>query len=88
MAIYQKPNASTHISHYIYTYLLKNLTIDQPNQVWCADIIYIPTKGNCLLWWIGVQEKEYNGDSQIRLIYSFVSMLGKKQSPSMTSWNL
>jgi len=42
-AIYQKPNTSRkHPSHKIYPYLLKNLKIDHANQVWCADITYIP----------------------------------------------
>jgi putative transposase len=42
-AIYQKPNTSRkHPSHKIYPYLLKNMVIDHPNQVWCADITYIP----------------------------------------------
>ena len=28
--------------HTIYPYLLKSMTIDQPNQVWATDISYIP----------------------------------------------
>lgn len=44
-AIYQKPRTSTpHPQHKIYPYLLKNLCITRPNQVWCTDITYIPIK--------------------------------------------
>jgi putative transposase len=42
-AIYQKPNTSkAHPEHKVYPYLLRDLVIEQPNQVWCADITYIP----------------------------------------------
>ncbi len=44
-AIYQPPRTSDpHPEHRIYPYLLKGMKIDQPNQVWCADITYIPVQ--------------------------------------------
>ena len=42
-AIYQAPRTSQpHPEHRIYPYLLRGATIDRPNQVWCADISFIP----------------------------------------------
>src|SRR6202142_923690 len=42
-AISQKPNTSKgHPDHKVYPYLLRGLAIDRPNQVWCADITYVP----------------------------------------------
>lgn len=43
--IYQTPRTShSHPEHKRYPYLLRNMAIDKPNQVWCADITYIPMR--------------------------------------------
>jgi putative transposase len=43
--IYQEPKTSKkHPQHKIYPYLLRDLPITRPNQVWCADISYIPMR--------------------------------------------
>ncbi len=44
-ALYRKPNTSRrHPAHKVYPYLLRNLPITRSNQVWAADITYIPMK--------------------------------------------
>ena len=42
-AIYRKPNTSKPApEHRIYPYLLKGVAVDRVNQVWAADITYLP----------------------------------------------
>jgi putative transposase len=44
-AIYQAPRTSApHPAHRIYPYLLRNVAVGRPDQVWCADITYIPVR--------------------------------------------
>jgi putative transposase len=43
--IYQRPRTTVpHPEHQVYPYLLREMVIDRPNQVWCADITYIPMR--------------------------------------------
>lgn len=45
-SIAPKPNTSkSHPEHKKYPYLLRNMEISCPNQVWCSDITYIPLPG-------------------------------------------
>jgi putative transposase len=50
-ALYQKPRLSKgNPAHKIYPYLLRNLEISRANQVWVADICYLPmARGFCYL---------------------------------------
>ena len=48
-AVYRKPRTSAaQPGHRIYPYLLRELTIERPDQVWCADITYIPVTAGFL----------------------------------------
>ena len=58
MPIYRQPRTSIPAKgHKVYPYLRRGVRVERPNQVWCADITYIPlAKGFLYLvaimdWW-------------------------------------
>ena len=77
MAIYQKPRTSQpHPKHKVYPYLLRNLAITKPNQVWCTDITYIPMKHG-FLYLVAVMDWHSRGLAQsCRFILAIVEYDG------------
>ena len=64
-AVYPKPKLSKKDpEHKIYPYLLSNINVGVPNQVWSADITYIRLRGDFyILWplWTGIAVMYYRG---------------------------
>ena len=72
--IYQRPRTSDpHPEHRIYPYLLRDLEITRPNQVWCADITYrrcVAAFSTSSLSWTGLAGRCWRGGCQTRWMRS------------------
>ena len=56
-AIYRKPRTTVaNPEHRVYPYLLRGLTIERPNHVWCSDITYIPVQDGLLLYRVAIMD--------------------------------
>ncbi|GIW96380.1 MAG: hypothetical protein KatS3mg110_4421 [Pirellulaceae bacterium] len=45
-AVYRKPRTTQRrVEHRVYPYLLRDLRVERPNQVWSSDITYVPICG-------------------------------------------
>ncbi len=55
-AIYRRPRTSRpHPRNPVYPYLLRKMHIDRQNQVWCADITFVPVR-NGFLYLIAIMD--------------------------------
>ena len=65
-AIYCRPRCSQpHPGHRVYPYLLRDLAIERPHQVWCADITYIPLQRGFLYLLSERSDNRYYGNRTV-----------------------
>ena len=88
-AIYQAPKTSTpHPAHRIYPYLLRNMAVERPDHVWCADITYIPVRRG-FLYLVAIMDwatrhvlawEVYRSDESVMIVRKPERRFGKLQS--------
>lgn len=83
-AIYPKPNLSRpHSDHPVYPYLLRDLTVDHSDQVWCADITYIPLRRGWARLRVAASAKAGLPGSRHRLAQPVCGLLGTVGQPGL-----
>ena len=74
-AIYRRPNTSKPApGHKIYPYLLRNLSVIRPNQVWAMDITYIPMAHFPQIWALYIWLRSLTGSPVAFLPGGFPSL--------------
>lgn len=76
-AVYQRPRTTMrHPQHRILPYLLRDMSVDALDQVWCADITYIPMRRGLLYlvanmdWysrWVLARQRSNTMDAALRI---------------------
>ncbi len=97
-AIYQEPRTSMpHPEHKIYPYLLRNLVVTRPHQVWCTEPkdsaeqqhhLISPSNGGFSIWWpswTGIAVKSSVGVCPTAWMLVFALRLWKRLSAVMIS---
>ena len=90
--IYQRPKTSEpHPQHRTWPYLLRHLTIDRPNQVWCADVTYIPMRRG-FLYLVAIMDwfsrKVLGGDYRTQWMLTSASRRWRRRSPASADLDL
>ena len=63
---YCRPRCSQpHPGHRVYPYRLRQLAIERPHQVWCADITYIPLQRGFLYLLSERSDNRYYGNRTV-----------------------
>ena len=84
--IYQRPRTSEpHPQHKTYPYLLRHLSIDRPNQAWCADVLTSRCAEASCTWspsWTGSAARFWRGGCRTPWMLTFASRRWRRRSPA------
>ena len=86
-ALYRKPRTTRrHPEHRVYPYLLREMDVCQPNQVWAMDITYIPMARGLFIsrrYSIGTHGECWRGGYRYRWTRRFASKQLKRRLSAM-----
>jgi putative transposase len=88
-ALYRRPRTSKPApAHKVYPYLLRDLAIERPNQVWARTSLTFQWPGDLSIWswcWTGSAAGLCRGESRSRWRLTFASKPSRKPWPGMAN---